>query len=349
MAQDHPVWQLPAVTPVQQSDEERVRAVLDGKAKPPGSLGIVEDVAVRLALIWGQQSPRATKAVFLVFAGDHGMAPEVSRYPSAVTAVMVHTFLNGRASINAFANAIGIDLRIIDAGVAGDLSACEGLIHAKIRHGTADAVAESAMNRSEAGLALQRGCDFAMKAVADGADLLGLGEMGIGNTASAALLMHRLAPAALDDCLGVGAGQDDAGMVRKRAAVFRAAARSDVTAPLDVLAEFGGFEIAMMAGAVIGAAASRRPVIIDGFIASAAALVAVRLCPAALDYCIFGHRSAERGHALMLAAIPATPILDLNLRLGEGTGAALAVPIVRAAANLLTDVANLADLLPAGP
>jgi nicotinate-nucleotide--dimethylbenzimidazole phosphoribosyltransferase len=169
--------------------------------------------------------------------------------------------------------------------------------------------------------------------------------MGIGNTASAALLAHRLAPAPLDDCIGVGAGQSDEGLARKRAVLAQAAARSDATAPLDVLAEFGGFEIAMMAGAVIGAAASHRPVIVDGFISSAAALVAMRLCPAARDYCVFAHRSAERGHGLVLDAMQAAPLLDLGLRLGEGTGALLALPLLRAAARLLTDVASLDDVL----
>ena len=169
--------------------------------------------------------------------------------------------------------------------------------------------------------------------------------MGIGNTASAALIMHRLAPAPLDHCVGAGAGQDEAGMARKRAAIARAAARSAATAPRDVLAEFGGCEIAMMAGAVLGAAAQRRPVLVDGFIASAAALAAIRLAPAARDYCVFAHQSAERGHARLLA-LDVTPLLDLGMRLGEGTGAVLAAPLLRAAARLLTDVADLSEVVP---
>jgi nicotinate-nucleotide--dimethylbenzimidazole phosphoribosyltransferase len=169
--------------------------------------------------------------------------------------------------------------------------------------------------------------------------------MGIGNTASSALLVHRLAPAPLNDCIGVGAGQDDVGMARKRAAIEMAAARSNASAPLDVLSEFGGLEIAMMAGAVLGAASLRRPVIVDGFISTAAALLAIRLCPAARGYCVFAHRSAERGHDIVLAALDAKPLLDLGLRLGEGTGALLAVPLVRTAARLLTDVADLSDVL----
>ena len=180
-----------------------------------------------------------------------------------------------------------------------------------------------------------------------GADIIALGEMGIGNTASSALLVHRLTPAPLDDCIGVGAGQDDAGMARKRAAIARAAARSNASSPLDVLSEFGGLEIAMMAGAVLGAASRRRLVVIDGFISTAAALVAIRLCPAARDYCVFAHRSAEKGHDIALAALGAKPLLDLGLRLGEGTGALLAVPLVRAAARLLPTSPTSATCWPA--
>jgi nicotinate-nucleotide--dimethylbenzimidazole phosphoribosyltransferase len=201
------------------------------------------------------------------------------------------------------------------------------------------------MTHDEAIAALTRGCELAIAEIEAGADVLAIGEMGIGNTASAALIAHRLAPAPLDDCIGVGAGQSNEGLARKRAALVRASARSDASVPLDVLAEFGGLEIAMMAGAVIGAASQRRPVIVDGFISSAAALVAIRLCPAARDFCIFAHRSAERGHGIVLDAMGATPLLDLGMRLGEGTGALLALPLLRAAARLLTDVASLDDVL----
>ena len=194
--------------------------------------------------------------------------------------------------------------------------------------------------------ALARGGELVAAAIAAGADAIAIGEMGIGNTASAALIMHRLAPAPLAACVGSGAGQDEAGMARKRAALARAAARSAATAPREVLSEFGGCEIAMMAGAVLGAAAQRRPVLVDGFIASAAALAAIRLAPAARDYCVFAHRSAERGHARLLEAVDAQPLLALGMRLGEGTGAVLAAPLLRAAARLLTDVADLSEVVP---
>ncbi|MCO5130668.1 MAG: nicotinate-nucleotide--dimethylbenzimidazole phosphoribosyltransferase [Xanthobacteraceae bacterium] len=346
MTDAFPTPYLPDVAPLDPALEPALRARIDGKAKPPGSLGRIEDLAVQLGLIAYPAEPRVQDAALLVFAGDHGMtASGVSQYPSSVTAAMVATFLAGRASANAFAAATGARLRVIDAGVVADLPPHPGLIDAKVARGTADAAREPAMTPEQATTALTRGCAIARREIDAGADVVAIGEMGIGNTAAAALLAHRLAPAPLDDCIGPGAGQSDEGLKHKRAVLARAAARSDASAPLDVLAAFGGFEIAMMAGAVIGAAASRRPVVIDGFIAGAAALVAVRLTPAARDYCVFAHRSAERGHGRILAALGAAPLIDLGLRLGEGTGALLAVPLLRAAARLMTDVASLDDVL----
>lgn len=339
-------WRPPQIAPLNQALAVGIRARIDGKAKPPGSLGRIEDLAVQLGTIWHPAAPSCEKAVLLVFAGDHGLTEEgVSQYPSAVTAAMVATYLAGRASANAFAVATHVAIRVVDAGVASELPAHPDLIAAKIRRGTANAAREPAMSRQQAIEALARGCQLTIDELDGGAGIIALGEMGIGNTASSALLVHRLAPAPLDDCIGSGAGQDHAGMARKHAAIARAAARSDATAPIDVLAEFGGLEIAMMAGAVLGAASRQRPVIIDGFISSAAALLAIRIAPAARDYCVFAHRSAEKGHAIVLTALGAQPLLDLGLRLGEGTGALLAVPLVRAAGRLLTDVADLGDVL----
>jgi nicotinate-nucleotide--dimethylbenzimidazole phosphoribosyltransferase len=339
-------WQPPAIAPLDQALAAAMRGRIDGKAKPSGSLGRIEDLAVQLGMIRHPEPPRGDKAVLLVFAADHGLTEEgVSQYPSAVTVAMVMTYLAGRASANAFAAASNVAIAVIDAGVAADLPAHPNLIAAKIRKGTANAAREPAMTPRQAADALTRGFEITVDQIAAGADIIALGEMGIGNTASSALLAHRLAPAPLADCIGVGAGQDDKGMARKRAAIEKAAARSNATEPFDVLVQFGGLEIAMMAGAVLGAASQRRPVIIDGFISSAAALLAIRLYPAARDYCIFAHRSAEKGHDVLLAALHAKPLLDLGLRLGEGTGALLAVPLVRAAARLLTDVADLSDVL----
>src|ERR1700691_4990414 len=339
-------WQTPPIAPLDRRLAATMRARIDGKAKPPGSLGRIEDLAVQLGMIRHPDEPHGDNALLLVFAADHGLTEEgVSQYPSGVTVAMVMTYLAGRASANAFAADSHVTIRVVDAGVAAELPAHPDLISAKIRMGTANATREPAMTPQQAADALARGCQIAIDRIAAGADIIALGEMGIGNTASSALLAHRLAPASLPDCIGVGAGQDDAGMSRKRAAIEKAAARSDATAPFEVLHQFGGLEIAMMAGAVLGAASQRPPVLVDGFISSAAALVAIRLYPAARDYCIFAHRSAEKGHNILLAALNAKPLLDLGLRLGEGTGALLAVPLVRAAARLVTDVADLSDVL----
>src|SRR6202521_3300800 len=325
------------IEPIDRSLEPQFRARIDGKAKPPGSLGRLEDLAVQLGLIWHPLVPRTGRAAVFVFAADHGLVAEgVSLYPASVTRAMVATYLAGRAGVNAFAKASGVDVHI---------PAHPGLIDAKIRRGSRNAARESALTSREAIDCLARGASIVAASIDAGTDVVAIGEMGIGNTTSAALLMHRLAPALLADCVGAGAALDAAGVARKLAVAERAASRSDATSPLDVLAEFGGYEIAMMAGAVLGSAARRRPVIIDGFIATAAALVAVRLQPAARGYCVFSHLSAERGHSLLLEVLDAKPYLDLGLRLGEGTGAVMAVPLLRAAAGILTGMADLSDVL----
>lgn len=337
---------LPSVTPVDHGRVPALRAAIDGKAKPPGALGQVETLAVQLGLIAPDRPPAFDKALLLVFAGDHGLTAEgVSSYPSNVTQAMVATFLAGKASANAFARAVGAELRVADAGVDADLPAHPALIAAKVRRGSRNAAVEPALTPEEVAEALARGARIARDAASEGFEILALGEMGIGNTASAALIMHRLAPAPLADCVGRGAGHDEAGLAHKLAVLERAAARSAAFDPAAVLAEFGGLEIAMMAGALIGAASVRVPVLVDGFIASAAALAAIRLDPAVLDYCVFCHRSAEHGHRRMLEALKVEPLLDLGLRLGEGTGALLALPIVRAASRLVSEVASLDDVL----
>jgi len=337
---------LPTVSPIDIAHAASLRATIDGKAKPPGALGRVEDLAIRLGLIAEGAPPAFDRALLLVFAGDHGLTAEgVSAYPSSVTQAMVATFLAGKASANAFARAVGAELRVVDAGVDAELPPHPNLLAEKVRRGTRNAAVEPALTSEEVTQALETGARIARDTVAEGFEILALGEMGIGNTASAALLMHRLAPAPLVECVGRGTGHDDAGLARKLATLERAAARSDATEPAAVLAEFGGLEIAMMAGAVIGAASVRVPVLVDGFIASAAALAAIRLVPAVQDYCIFCHRSAEQGHQRMLAALEVEPLLDMGLRLGEGTGALLALPIIRAASRLLSDVASLDDVL----
>ncbi len=334
------------IAPLDRGLEPALRAAVDGKAKPPGSLGRIEELAVRIGLIQQTLQPKLGRGRLLLFAGDHGLTRSgVSSYPASVTAAMVVTLLAGKASASAFADAVDADVRVIDAGVAADLPQHPLLIDAKIAPGARDAAVEPAMTADQAMLALRRGAAIARQSAADGFHLLALGEMGIGNSASAALLLHRLGPLPLDQAVGMGAGHSPESLARKRAALDRAAARSAAIDPLEVLAQFGGFEIAMMAGAILGAAQTRSVVIVDGFIVTAAALVAARLAPGVLDYCIFAHRSAELGHTAMLDILGAKPLLDLDMRLGEGTGALLAVPILRAAAALLSDVASLQVVL----
>lgn len=326
--------------------EAVVRAHLDAQARPPGSLGRLEDLAVRLALIRQTMTPRADRAILLLFAGDHGLTEDgVSRYPADVTRAMVATLLAGKAAANAFARSVGAGVVVVDAGVNADLPPHPGLVAAKVRKGARNATREPAMTVDELELALARGREQAIAAVERGADILAIGEMGIGNSASAALLMHRLAETPLADCIGAGAGHDAEGLARKAAVLARAAARSDATEPFEVLRQFGGLEIAMMAGAIHGAAGRSIPVIVDGFICTAAALAAIRLRPDARAACLFAHRSAEAGHGRLLEVLGVRPLLDLDLRLGEGTGALLAVPLARAAAALLADVARLEDVL----
>jgi nicotinate-nucleotide--dimethylbenzimidazole phosphoribosyltransferase len=336
----------PRITPPDADLAQRLRDKVDGLAKPVGALGRLEELAARIGAIQGREHPSVARARAYVFAGDHGLNAEgVSAYPSAVTAAMVATFLAGRASVNALAGACGVEVAVVDAGVDADLPAHANLIPAKVRRGSRNAAVEPALTSAEVVQALERGMALAAEAAEAGVEAVIPGEMGIGNTASAALILHRLAPAPLEACIGPGAGHDAAGLARKTAAISRAAARSDAVRPFEVLAEFGGAEIAMMAGLVLGGAAHRRLVVVDGFISSVAALVACRMAPAALDYCIFAHASAERGHKILLDALGVEPLLRLDLRLGEGTGGVLAAPLLRAAAVMLSEVASLDDVI----
>ena len=337
---------IPAIPATDPALAAALRQKIDGLAKPLGALGRLEDLAVRIGVIQNRLDPRIDRIRAYVFAGDHGMNAEgVSAYPSAVTQAMAATFLAGKASVNALARACDVEVLVVDAGVDGDLPRHPQLIDAKVRHGTRNAAVEPALTDPEVAAALAHGIALAEAAANEGIDALIPGEMGIGNTASAALILHRLGPAPLENCIGVGAGHDAAGLARKTAVLIRAAARSPATEPLEVLAQFGGLEIAMMAGLILGGAARRRVMLIDGFISSAAALAAIRLAPEAAPYCVFAHASAERGHALLLQALSAEPLLRLDMRLGEGAGGVLAAPLLRAAARLLTDVASLDDVM----
>ena len=326
--------------------EDDLRRALDGKAKPLGSLGRIEALAVQLGLLQGTLRPRVEDPVVLVFAGDHGaVASGVSAYPSAVTAAMVRTYLAGRAAVNLFARQADARVLVVDAGVAAELLAHPGLVAAKIGWGTQDWSHGPAMTQDDAGACLREAASIVDRLADGGCSVLALGEMGIGNTASAALLAHKVGGLPLGPLIGRGAGLDDAGLARKRAVAARGAARTPARlAPLDALAEYGGFEVAMLAGAILRAAERRVCVLVDGVIVTAAALLAHAIEPGCLAACVFAHRSAEPGHDAMLAHLGAVPLLDLGMRLGEGSGAALALPLLRAAVAVLSDMAELRDV-----
>ncbi|MEG1453814.1 nicotinate-nucleotide--dimethylbenzimidazole phosphoribosyltransferase [Brevundimonas sp.] len=339
---------LLAIPVLDRSNQPRIQAAVDGKAKPPRALGRIEELAVQLAVIQKKSLPSVRQPQLLVFAGDHGLTRSgVAAFPSGVTVSMVDTLLAGRASANAFARVVGARVSVIDAGVAADLSDRRGLIHAKIAMGTQDASKAPAMSTDQVISGLLAGADIATQAIGDGADLICLGEMGIGNSSSAALVIHRLAPAPLEICVGPGAGHSPEGLAHKHMVLAKAAARTDAAEPLEVLTQFGGYEIAMMAGALLASAKAGVAVVVDGVICSAAALIALRLAPQALDYCIFAHASVEPGHRVIMEALEAKPLLDLDMRVGEGTGTLLAIPLLQAACALLSDVADLKDVLEA--
>ncbi len=340
---------LPAVAPLaDQALAARLRHRVDHLTKPLGALGQLEALAVQLGLILERDHGLADALhtpQMVVFAADHGLATEgVSAYPQAVTAQMVMNMASGGAAINVLARQHGFSLTLVDAGVAADLSALP-IRHHKVAPGTASALQGPAMTRAQAEQALKTGADV-VRALPG--RVLALGEMGIGNTSSAALLLAALCGVEVADACGRGTGLDDAQLAHKREVLQRVAQRhAGLTEPLDVLATVGGFEIAMMAGALLQGASERRVLLVDGFIAGAAALVARALCPAVSGYLVFCHRSHESGHRLMLqhllqrdAVLPSAPLLDLDLRLGEGSGALLAWPLVLSAARLFDGMAS---------
>jgi nicotinate-nucleotide--dimethylbenzimidazole phosphoribosyltransferase len=313
---------------------------LDILTKPLGALGRLEPLAAQVCAIQQTLEPSITRPVALVFAADHGVADRgVSAYPRAVTGQMVQNFLSGGAAISVLARLEGLELWIVDAGVDGNCGEHPRLINAKIRAGTRDFVLEAAMTLAECRQALQRG-QAELTRITEGSSTVVLGEMGIGNTASSALLMHRLTGCPLAECVGRGTGLDDDGLEHKRATLDAASARTSTGDPLELLAEFGGYEIAMLTGAILAGAARRKVILIDGFTVTVAAALAARLDPAALQYCVFGHCSAENAHRRLLERLGVTPLLDVGMRLGEGSGAAIAVGVMRAALALFREMAT---------
>ncbi len=317
----------------------RLQRRLDQKTKPLGSLGRIEALALQIGLILRSEQPVLVQPQLVVFAGDHGLAARgVSAYPSDVTWQMVENFLAGGAAVSVLARQHGLALTVVDAGVRHDFEPRPGLLVRKMAAGTADALEGPAMTEAQCAQAVRAGREVVRDL--PGNALL-LGEMGIGNTSSATLLMARLADEPIERCVGRGTGLDDTGLLRKLA-VLRGvlAAHPQAVEPMQALAAFGGFEIAMLVGAVLQAVEERRVVVVDGFITGAAVLVAQRMSPAVVEGCVFAHRSDEAGHALMLDALGATPLLDLGLRLGEGSGAAMAWPLLETAVRLLREMAS---------
>ncbi|WP_322405565.1 nicotinate-nucleotide--dimethylbenzimidazole phosphoribosyltransferase [Massilia luteola] len=331
---------LPHIAPTADPDlASQLSAAVNNKTKPLGSLGALERLASRLGLIQRTVAPTIEQPAILVFAGDHGVVAEgVSAYPQDVTWQMVENFLAHGAAINVFARQNGIDLHVVDAGVNHDFGVRAGLVDRKVARGTRNFAREPAMTPGQCAAALEHGAALAVDL---SGNVVGFGEMGIGNTTAAAALMHKLTGLPVADCVGAGTGLSPDGVLHKQR-VIEAAVRhhAGVDDPLAVLAAFGGFEIAMMAGAMLKAAALRKVLLIDGFIVTSALLAAARIAPAIVDYCVFAHCSDESGHRRMLDALGAEPLLHLNLRLGEGTGAALALPLLHAAANFLNEMAT---------
>jgi nicotinate-nucleotide--dimethylbenzimidazole phosphoribosyltransferase len=337
---------LESIRPADGALLEKARARQLDLTKPPESLGRLEEIANRMAAIQGSLSPSVDRTRIVLFAADHGVCAEgVNPYPQAVTAQMVANFLRGGAAINAIARAVGAELKIVDAGVAFDIPSVESLVSRPIARGTRNFCVEPAMSPEQALASISIGAEMADEAVADGCRLLGIGEMGIGNTTAASALTAALTGLSADSVTGVGTGADQACLLRKRSAIERALAlhTSHIAGPFEMLARLGGFEIAAMCGCCLGAAANRCALLVDGFIATVAAALAVRFDQSVKDYLFAAHRSTEPGHAPLLEFIGQRPLLDLEMRLGEGTGAALAVPLVRAAVEAFTGMATFAS------
>lgn len=334
-----------------QSDEDfdaQIARAIDGKTKPVGALGRMESLAARIARIQGTLKPKAESCSLTIIAADHGMAAAgVSAFPQAVTRQMVTNFLAGGAAANVFAKSVDAKLQVVDAGVAGPPFEHADLVDRRIADGTRNAIDEPAMTEAQLAKALDAGLDLGRQV---DTDVACFGEMGIGNTSSATLVAAKILDQSVRDLTGRGTGLDDAGLKKKMSLLQTAADRTP--GRLDArqaLTEYGGFEIAMMAGAMMGAAQARRVVIVDGFIATAAALCARELAPGCEQAFVYSHRSAEGGHGILLDALGGRPLLELDLRLGEGTGALLAFPLVKAAASMLRDMASFESAGVSGP
>ena len=333
------------IRPVGNDLDDALQHKIDNKTKPLGSLGQLEKIALKVGRIQNTLSPTLSNPHMLIFAGDHGAATAgISAYPQDVSWQMVENYLRGGAGANVFSRLHGMEMVVVDAGVAHEFGEREGLINAKISPtGTRNYIVEPAMTREQCETALMRGAGFVRDVVAKGCNVLGLGEKGIGNTGSASLITHLLTGEPLETCVGRGTGLDDAGLAHKRALMQKALDRANLPADADVmtvLTEFGGFEIVMMVGAYLAAAEAGVTILGDGVIATSALLAAARIEPHVLDYVVFCHASAEAGHAVQLRALNAEPLLNIGMRLGEGTGAMVAYPLLRAATAFMNEMAS---------
>ncbi|PID45612.1 MAG: nicotinate-nucleotide--dimethylbenzimidazole phosphoribosyltransferase [Proteobacteria bacterium] len=321
---------------------EKIQQVIDNKTKPIGALGKLETLAKQIANVQQTLTPTLKQPTILTFAGDHGAAKAgVSAYPQEVTFQMVMNFLNGGAAINVFCKQNDIKLHVIDAGVNFDFAGTPGLIDAKVANGTASYITEKAMTEAQ----LQACFDKSAKIVADvateGCNIIGFGEMGIGNTASASLLMSAMCQLPLERCIGRGTGLDDEGMHRKFELLSAAQVlHGPITDPHQVMQTYGGFEVAQICGGMLAAQQHGMMIMVDGFIATAAYLIAVAINPALKNHAIFCHTSGENGHRLMLDHLKIEPLVSLGMRLGEGTGCAVAYPLIKSAVAFLNEMAS---------
>ena len=332
-----------AIRPLDGTAMEAARARQDTLTKPPGSLGRLEELSIQLAGITGNTRPVIKEKAVITCAGDHGVVAQgVSAYPQEVTLHMVHNFLNGGAAINVLARHAGARLIVVDMGVAGDFEPQPGLVIKKVAYGTADMTRGPAMSRAQGLQAIEAGVEVVEEEIAGGLSIVATGDMGIGNTTASAAITAALRGCPVAQVTGRGTGVDDAGLARKVAIIERALAlnRPDPRDALDVLTKVGGLEIAGLVGVILGGAAQRLPVVIDGFISGAAALVAAALVPQVKPYLIAAHQSVEIGHRIVLEHLGLRPLLDLDLRLGEGTGAALAFHLVEASTLILNEMAT---------
>ena len=331
-----------SVSSVSSAVNNDLQQKIDTKTKPPGSLGRLETLALQVGRIQNTLTPELRNPTILVFAGDHGITEEgVSPYPQEVTTQMVLNFLNGGAAINVFCNQHNLHLYVVDAGVKVDLPEHPELIVAKIGRGTKNFAQQPAMSAEECEQALNKGAELSRTLPDTECNVVGFGEMGIGNTSSAAALMQCYTGLPLEDCVGKGTGLDDSGLARKREILQKALnLHVGIQDQHAVLATYGGFEIAMMVGAMLESAVLGRILLIDGFIASSAFLAASRIVPEIKEYAVFTHQSDEQGHSEMLNYLQAEPLISLGMRLGEGTGAAVAFPLLQSAVAFLNEMAS---------